>query len=426
VGSKLQAPRGTRDFYPEQLRLRTWLFDHFRAVSRSFGFEEVDAPVVEHEELFTRKAGEEIVEQLYHFELHGRRLALRPEMTPSIARMVMARAGSLRLPLRWFTVTQNWRYERMTRGRKREHYQWNMDVWGEPGPAAEAELIAAIFALLERVGLGRGEARVRVSSRALLEESLQRSVLADRPEVFPALCVVIDKLGKIGRDGVVELLTDAKGEVGLARPEAERVVEWLGLADLEAAAEGLPAGSRALAELRELFDLLDAYGVSDRVDFDTSIVRGLAYYTGIVFEAFDAAGKLRSLCGGGRYDRLLETLGGPSLPAAGFGFGDVVVLELLTDLDRLPDLPRHLDAVVFPLGEAQRPHAIRLASALRAEGQSVELCPAGGRLKRALADADRSGARRIYVLGPEEVRAGEALVRDLESGEQGRRRLPEP
>ena len=418
MADKLQAPRGTRDFYPEDLRLRTWLFDHFRAVALGFGFEEVDAPIVEHEELFTRKAGEEIVEQLYHFELHERRLALRPEMTPSIARLVMARAGALRLPLRWFAVTQNWRYERSTRGRKREHYQWNMDVWGEPGAAAEAELIAAVFSLLDRIGLGDGAARVRVSSRALLEESLRRTVLADRPEAFPALCVVIDKLEKIGRDGVMELLTEPSGAVGLAAPEAAQVVEWLGLDDLEAAADGLPADSEAVRSLRELFELLDAYGVADRVDFDTSIVRGLAYYTGIVFEGFDAARSLRSLCGGGRYDRLLETLGGPSIPAVGFGFGDVVVLELLADRGRLPELPRQVDAVVFAFSDAERPHAIRLARALRAEGQSVELSFAGGKLKRALADADRAGAQRIYVLGPDEVEAGKAMVRDLASGEQ--------
>ncbi len=424
MSRKLQAPRGTRDFYPEELRLRGWLFGHFREVAARFAFEEVDAPIVEHEELFTRKAGEEIVEQLYHFELHGRRLALRPEMTPSIARMVMARAGGLKLPLRWFTVTQNWRYERMTRGRRREHYQWNMDVWGEPGPAAEAELIAALFTLCDRLGLGGGEARVRISSRALLEETLRRSVLAKRPEAFEPLCVVIDKLDKIGRDAVVELLTAASGPVGLAKPDAVQVVDWLGLDDLEAAAQGLPPDSEAVAQLRRLQELLAAYGVADRVDFDTSIVRGLAYYTGIVFEAFDAGRKLRALCGGGRYDGLLETLGGPRIPAAGFGFGDVVILELLADLGKLPELARHVDAVVFPFTEAERAPAVRLATALRDEGQSVELALAGGKLKRALADADRAGARRIYILGPDEVARGKALVRDLETGEQQPHPLP--
>ncbi|HTY16411.1 MAG TPA: histidine--tRNA ligase [Myxococcota bacterium] len=414
----LQAPRGTRDFYPEDLRLRSWLFGHFREVARRFAFEEVDAPVVEHLELFTRKAGEEIAEQLYHFEMHGRELALRPEMTPSIARMVLARAGSLRLPLRWFAVTQNWRYERMTRGRKREHFQWNMDVWGEPGVAAEAELLAAAFALLERVGLGAGEVRVALNSRALLEETLRAGVLRERPAAFEPLCVVIDKLAKIGADAVVDQLCDAAGPVRLERSEARDVVALLGVATLDDAAAAAAPGSRAMADLRRLFELLDAYGVADRVEFDASVVRGLAYYTGIVFEGFDAGRKLRAVFGGGRYDRLLETLGGPTIPAVGFGFGDVVVAELLADQGRLPALSRAVDDVVCALGEAQRAAAIRLAQRLRAEGRSVELVLGESRPKRVLEDADRAGARRALILGPAEAERGVVRVRELETGQE--------
>jgi histidyl-tRNA synthetase len=420
----LQAPRGTRDFYPEDLRRRDWLFEHFRAVARGFGFEEVDAPVLESEELFTRKAGEEIVEQLYHFELHERRYALRPEMTPSIARMVTARAGSLRLPLRWFTVTQNWRYERMTRGRKREHFQWNMDVWGEPGVGAEAELIAAVFALLDRLGLPRDAVKMRLSSRALLEENVRRVAPGLRPEAFAALCVSIDKLEKIGADAVRELLVDPAGPVGLARSQADFLVAWLATRSLAEASAELRPDSPAAGALRELFELLAAYGVADRVVFDASIVRGLAYYTGVVFEAFDAGRKLRAICGGGRYDGLLEALGGPAMPAAGFGFGDVVIQELLADLGRLPEIPRRLDAVVAALGPEQRAAAIRLATALRGQGASVELALGETRLKRVLAEADKAGARRVYVIGPEELARGAALVRDLASGEQTSEELP--
>jgi len=420
----LQPPRGTRDFYPEDLRRRDWLFGHFRAVARAFGYEEVDAPVLEHEELFTRKAGEEIVEQLYHFELHGRRYALRGEFTPSLARMVMARAGGLRLPIRWTAIPQCWRYERTTRGRRREHYQWNLDIWGEPGVSAEAELIAAIFALSDRLGLARGDLKVGVSSRALLEETLRRGVLRERPEVFPALCVAIDKLGKIGADEVIALLTAPSGGIALPLPDARHVVDWLRLSGVEEAAAGLPSDSRARRELEELFGLLDAYGVRDRVVFDASIVRGLAYYTGIVFEAFDAERKLRAICGGGRYDRLLESLGGPALPAAGFGFGDAVIGELLADKGLWPELPRALDAYVFALGQAQRPAAIRLASALRARGESVELSLSDSKLKRALADADRAGAKRFYLVGPDELARGEVTVRDLASGTQSSEALP--
>lgn len=418
---ELQPPRGTRDFYPDELRLRSWLFGHFRDVARRFGFEEVDAPVVEHAELFTRKAGEEIVEQLFHFTLHDRHLALRPEMTPSIARMVLARHGALRFPLRWFAITQNWRYERMTRGRKREHYQWNMDVWGEPGVGAEAELLAAVCALLDGVGLGPDDVRIRISSRALLEETLRSGVLRTRPEAFGALCVVIDKLGKIGPDAVVDLLVDPAGGVGLDKADARRVVDLLGLqgeAGLSDLARLVPAGSPAVADLRRLFELLGAYGIRERAHFDASIVRGLAYYTGVVFEAFDTAGRLRAVCGGGRYDRLLETLGGPAVPAVGFGFGDVVIAELLADKGLLPAPPRDLDALVFPFGDAERPQAIRLASRLRAEGQAVELVLGPTKLKRVLQDADRSGARRVYLIGSDEAARGVAKVRELASGEE--------
>jgi histidyl-tRNA synthetase len=414
----LQAPRGTRDFYPEEMRVRSWLFGHFREVARRFGFEEVDAPIVEHAELFTRKAGEEIVEQLYHFVMHDRHLALRPEMTPSIARMVMARAGGLRLPLRWFTVTQNWRYERMTRGRKREHYQWNMDVWGEPGVAAEAELLAAIFTLVDAIGLERGRVRVQLNSRALLEETLRAGVLASRPEAFAPLCVVIDKLAKIGAEAVVEQLCDPAGAVRVSAAEARDVVALLSVKDLDEAAAAAPKDSAAIADLRRLFELLAAYGVADLVDFDASVVRGLAYYTGIVFEAFDAGRSLRAVCGGGRYDRLLETLGGPSIPAVGFGFGDVVIAELLADDGKLPAPPRGLDDVVCALGEAQRPAAIALARKLRAEGRAVELVLGDTRPKRVLADADKSGAARVWLLGPDEAARGVVRVRTLATGSE--------
>lgn len=416
--SPLQPPRGTRDFYPEALRRRAWLFERFRETARRFGFEEVDAPVLEHAELYMRKAGEEIVEQLYHFELHGRHLALRPEFTPSLARMVRARHGGLRFPIRWFSIPQCWRYERMTRGRRREHYQWNMDIWGEPEVTAEAELIASIFAALDALGVPAGEVRLRVNHRGLLEELLRGDVLAERPELFEPLCVAIDKLEKTGSEAVVESLADPAGPVGLERARAEAVVELLGVKELDEAARRAPEGSAALAELRRLLELLDAYGVADRVEFDASVVRGLAYYTGVVFEAFDAAGELRAICGGGRYDRLLESLGGPPTSAVGFGFGDAVIGELLERRGLWPELPRGLDAVVFPFGEDERPAAVRLATRLRGAGLSVELALRSVRLKRALQDADRAGARAVYLLGPEELARGVARRRDLVSGEE--------
>lgn len=415
---ELRAPRGTRDFYPEDQRLRSWLFDHFRDVARSFAFEEVDVPIVEHAELFIRKAGEEIVDQLYHFHLHDRHLALRPELTPSIARLVMARAGGLRLPVRWFSIGQNWRYERMTRGRSREHYQWNVEILGESDVTVEAELIAAISLLLERLGLGPDAVKIRINSRALLEETLRRDALADRPDAFAPLCVIIDKLAKIGAEAVLEQLTDPSGGVALPEPAARAAIDALSAKSLEAAARGVPADSPGRVELLRLFELLAAYGLEDRVVFDASVVRGLAYYTGVVFEAFDTGGRLRSVCGGGRYDRLMETLGGPAMPAAGFGFGDVVILELLKDRKLLPKLGRGLEDVVFALSEAQRLDAVHLASRLRAEGRSVELVLGPARAKRVFAQADQSGAARVLILGEDEAARGVVRVHDMKTGEE--------
>jgi histidyl-tRNA synthetase len=411
---ELSPPRGTRDFYPEDLRLRSWLFEHFREVARRFAFEEVDAPVVEHAALYQRKAGEEIVDQLYHFVLHDRHLALRPELTPSLARMVIARQGALRMPLRWFSIPQCWRYERMTRGRRREHYQWNMDVWGEPDVTAEAELIAALFAATDALGLAPGEVRLRVNHRRLLEEAVRR--VDPRDEAFQRICVVLDKLDKLGAEAVVEQLTGA--EIGLSAGAARDLVGGLGARSLDDAARLAGPSSPALAELRRLLELLDAYGLADRVDYDASVVRGLAYYTGVVFEARDAGGKLRAVAGGGRYDRLLESLGGRPLPAVGFGFGDAVIHELLAERGKLPELPRRIDALVYPFTDAERPASMKLARALRARGETVELMLGSVKPKRALADADRAGAVRIYLVGPDELRRGVAKVRELATGRE--------
>jgi len=238
-------------------------------------------------------------------------------------------------------------------------------------------------------------------------------VLRTRPDAFAQLCIVIDKLDKIGADAVIDQLCEPAGAVQLSHAEARDVVALLGTRSLDDAAAAAPADSPAIADLRRLFELLGAYGIAQYVDFDASVVRGLAYYTGIVFEAHDAERKLRAVCGGGRYDRLLETLGGPKLPAVGFGFGDVVIGELLADHGLLPALPRGLDDVVCALGAAQRSAAIRVAERLRAQGHAVELVLGETRPKRVLADADKSGASSVWLLGPDEATRGVVKVRDL-------------
>ena len=325
------------------------------------------------------------------------------------------------MPLRWFAITQNWRYERMTRGRKREHYQWNMDVWGEPGVAAEAELIAAIVrGCSTALGLGRGDgARAAQQPGAARGDAARAACCATRPEALRA-ALRGDRQAREDRRrrrGRAARATRA-GALRLAPAEARDVVALLGVASLDEAAAAAPPDSAAVADLRRLFELLDAYGVADRVDFDASVVRGLAYYTGVVFEAFDAGRKLRAVAGGGRYDRLLETLGGPSIPAVGFGFGDVVVARAARrPRARCPSSPRGLDDVVCALGEAQRPAAIR-AGAAAARGGPRRRAGARRRASRSACSPTptRAGARRVLLIGPDEAARGVVKVRELGTG----------
>ena len=409
--SDLQGVRGTRDFYPDEMRLRSWLFSHFRAAAQLHGFEEYDAPVLEHEALYTRKAGEDIVGQLYGFEdKGGRRVALRPEMTPSLARMVLARAGALPLPIKWFSIPQCWRYERMQRGRGREHYQWNVDIWGSTGVEADVELLAVLCSFFDRVGLAPAEVGIRVSSRKVLQEVLDSVGVAG--EQFAAVCIVVDKLGKLPPDEAAAQL----GKLGLDNTAVATIQRVLGLRDLDTLAAALGDDSGAVAELRSLWALAEGYGLTEWLEFDGSIVRGLAYYTGPVFEAHDRHGELRAVCGGGRYDRLLSSFGGKDLPATGFGFGDMVILELLKDRGRLPQLAGSVQDVVFALNPELRPAAMDVAGRLRAQGRSVDLVLEEKRLKWALKHADRCGAERLLLLAPKEWERGLVKVRDLASG----------
>ena len=277
-----QGVRGTRDFYPEDMRLRNWLFDNFIAASLLHGFEEYDAPVLEQEELYTRKQGEDITQQLYNFQDKGdRKVALRPEMTPSLARMVMARAGALPLPIKWFSIPQCWRYERTQRGRGREHYQWNVDIWGTTEISADAELISVIVTLFEEIGLTSDDIVIRISSRKVLEEVL--GSLGVEGDLFTKTCVIVDKMDKLSSEIIEEQLS----ELGHSSDVINKIQTILGIKDMDNLRSSLEDSSSAILELDTLFDLIDAYGMSEWVQFDASIVRGLAYYTGSVFEAND-------------------------------------------------------------------------------------------------------------------------------------------
>ena len=405
--------RGTRDFYPEDMRLRNWLFDNFAYASLLHGFEEYDSPILEHEELYTRKQGEDIVKQLYNFEDKGsRKVSLRPEMTPSLARMVMSRAGVLPMPIKWYSIPQCWRYERTQKGRGREHYQWNVDVWGTNEISADAELFSVLVTFFESVGLTENEIVIRVSSRKVLEEVL--GSLGIEGDSFAQTCVIVDKMDKLSSEVINEQLSD----LGHSKEVISTIQSTLGINSLETLKNTLEKDSEALNELQTLFEAIESYGISDWVEFDGSIVRGLAYYTGCVFEVNDREGKFRAICGGGRYDKLLSTLGGKDLPATGFGFGDMVIMEVLAEKDLLPELLSGVEDVVIPLSPDLRNVAVKVASVLRSSDRLVDLVLDDKKMKWAFKHAERIGATRIVLVGKEEWSRQKIKIKDLETGEE--------
>ncbi|RZD33410.1 MAG: histidine--tRNA ligase [Methanobacteriota archaeon] len=408
-----QGVRGTRDFYPDDMRLRNWLFDNFINASLLHGFEEYDAPILEREELYTRKQGEEITQQLYNFQDKGdRKVALRPEMTPSLARMVMARAGGLPMPIKWFSIPQCWRYERTQRGRGREHYQWNVDIWGTTEISADAELISVIVTFFEGVGLTSEDIVIRISSRKVLEEVL--GSLDIEGDAFAQTCIIVDKMDKLSSEVIGEQLS----KLGHTSEVITTIQSVLGIKDMRGLKKSLKAESLAVSELNSLFDEIDSYGISEWVEFDASIVRGLAYYTGSVFEAHDRKGKFRAICGGGRYDKLISTLGGKDLPATGFGFGDMVIMELLAEKDLVPRLVSGIDDIVISLNPDLRNVAVRVAASLRDSDRTVDLVLEDKKMKWAFKHAERIGAKRLVLIAPDEWSRKKIKVKDLETGEE--------
>ena len=397
-----EAPRGMRDFYPEDMTWRNMVFDAFRAAGEAFGFEPYDACVVESYDLLARKAGEEVGEQIYHFlDKSERHIALRAEMTPTLARMVAQRQKELPFPLKWTTIAQCFRYERMTKGRKREHYQWNCDIIGEDSVLAEVEVLGAACDALRRMGLTKDDFRVHVSSRRYLASLLERSGIP--AEKHAQVFLALDKRGKMPDAEIGAMLADG----GLSE---EEVAATFRIMDVKSY-EGCP-------ELEELFRLAETAGFAECLQFDIGVIRGLSYYTGIVFECFDTKGEFRAIFGGGRYDNLLTTIGGEPTSAVGLGFGDVVVTELLKS--RLG-----ADAAKSPKGVAvgfmfpeQRDAAVRFAAKLRAAGERVNLSLREQKPKRFFSRAVEGGAAKAAFIGPDDVAKGTVRVKDLATREE--------
>jgi histidyl-tRNA synthetase len=386
---------------------RQWLYARIREVSERFGYQEYEGPFLERLELYAAKSGEELVkEQSFVFaDRGGEQITLRPELTPTLARMVATRSGSLTRPLRWWSFGPFWRYERPQKGRSREFFQWNIDLLGVDTPEADAELASVAADLFRTIGLGPNAIRIAVNSRKLVETQLE--ALGVPPVRWPEVFRLIDRREKLPR---AEWQRSAL-EGGLSKEQLSALEQLLGAAD----------AWKSSPELVRFFDAAAAIGSADYLVYDPTVVRGLDYYTGIVFEARDAGGQYRSILGGGRYDNLVADVGGEPMPATGFAMGDMVLGLVLEKYETRPALRAAPAQVLVTLFDAaSSASSLRLAAELRREGFKVEWYPQADRLPKQLKYADRLEIPLAVIVGPEEEAAGEVTLKDLQARSQER------
>ncbi len=395
----IQSLKGTRDFYPEEKALQTWLYGKIREVSTEFGYQEWDGPFLEKIDLYAAKSGEELVkEQAFVFaDRGGDLITLRPELTPTLARMVAQKQGELVFPLRWWSFGPFWRYERPQKGRTREFFQWNIDMIGTSNAESDAELLAIAALFMQKVGLRPDQARILVNNRRLMDAALSR------------LGLDAELRGKAIR------MIDRKDKLRPEEWERYALEQGLSVEQLEGL-KGLLVDTelwRQSDELCRVFAVLEAMGLSDYVTFDARIIRGLDYYTGTVFEARDLDGG-RALLGGGRYDNLVSDVGGDPLPGVGFAMGDVMLPIVLEKYGLLPKqalTPAQVLVTIFD--ETSLVGAYRLAAELRRDGVKAAVYPEAGKLMKQLKYADRMGIKLAIIVGPDEEAAGQVTLKDL-------------
>ncbi len=403
--SIIPSVKGTREFYPEDMVLRQWLYNLIREVSESFGYQEYDGPFLETLELYAAKSGEELVkEQSFVFQDRGgNEITLRPELTLSLARMVAQRQNALIFPLRWWSFGPFWRYEKPQKGRTREFFQWNADLIGVNSIQADAEVIALCAAFFQKAGLTKDEVRIYVNDRQLMESELIKQGFP--VEQHKLIFKLIDRKDKLSEQGWNAYAL----ETGLTGIQLDVLKNLINNQDLWHASE----------KLTSIFNILDLYGLGEYVSYDPRIIRGLDYYTGVVFEAKDLGENHRAILGGGHYANLVADVGGESLPGVGFAMGDVVfplVLESHGKLPQLKAIPASVLVTVFD--EASLPVSIALCNRLRAIDIPVTLYPEADKLSKQFKYADRCGFKGALVIGPDELQKGEVVLKDLASREQ--------
>lgn len=410
---------GVRQFYPDACGVRNAVFEGWRRAARAFAFEEYEAPTLEPLALYLEKSGEEVLEQLFQFEdKGGRAVALRPELTPSLATMVGAKAAALKRPVKWFNIGECYRYERPQKGRLRAFYQFNADILGEPGPAADAELIALLVTTLAGLGLTQEQVHVRLSDRTLWVAAFQAWGVGE--DQMQAVLAILDKRERERPEHVLEKFNalGLRGQELLERIDA--LTQVRSPRGLRAFFEQQGVGTAIEARLQDwdaLWAQLKAMHVLPFITLDMGIVRGLAYYTGFVYEAFERTGQARALAGGGRYDHLVQKLGGPEYPAAGFAMGDVTLQDCLEANGCLP-VPAPKAQFFFAYADASvRLQGLGLLQELRSHGLRVQSPLKVTGLNKQLKQAHACGASHAFIFGPSEVEQARVSLKNLETGD---------
>ncbi len=401
----IQPVKGTRDFFPEEMAFRQWLYGKIRQISEGFGYQEYDAPFLEPLTLYAAKSGEELVEQqAYVFtDRSGDRITLRPELTPSLARMVAARVRAMPKPIRWWSFGPFWRYEQPQKGRTREFFQWNIDLLGIDSPQADAEIAAIGASFFKEIGLAPNQISIRVNNRRLVESQLAKIGIERGPE--QDIFRLIDRIEKLSAEDWEAYAR----EIGLSDDQ---------LRGLQAILKDENAW-RQSEELVTFFEAGEAMGFDEYVVYDPAIIRGLDYYTGTVFEARDAAGEHRAILGGGRYDNLVADVGGDPVPGVGFAMGDVVIQLVLEQEQALPEVRSNpADLLMTNFDQELQKVSLRLVNGLREAGLRVEWYPEPGKLGKQFRYADRYGVPYVAIVGPEEAEAGTVTIKDMVSGDQ--------
>ncbi|MEM3370155.1 MAG: histidine--tRNA ligase [Candidatus Woesearchaeota archaeon] len=411
---QIERVRGTRDFYPEEKRIQNYIFEVWKSAALKFGFEEMDGPLLEPVELWHEKSGSEIEEQMYVLtDRGGRRLAVRPEMTPTLGRMVAQRFKELTKPIKWFSIQRFWRYEKPQSGRLREFWQLNIDTLGTESMKADSEIIASAVWIMRSFGLAKDDFVVRINNRRLLS-SLLRNAGVDAEKVKDA-CRILDKRDKLSPSDFRQMLSDS----GISSSAVQKILNFESLKIEDISQMDLDEeGKKGLSELKELLSYLSAYGISEYCKFDLTLARGLDYYTGTVFEVFDTSKEFRAIAGGGRYDNLVSQFGGDKCPGVGYAMGDVVLELFLRRKGKLPELNREIDFFVACTSDSLYFKAVEIAQRLRQRNYSVAVDVMERSLSKQLKYANTIGVRRLLIVGEDELLKGAVKLKDMNSGSE--------